>query len=134
MRLNIFKVDKDAVSNLIVELEKEQYSPEADQTIDEYSLTLYLRKKETPNRSWVDFYKEMLSDEALSEYTDNISSDNVSGALIVESNTSCFIIAHGRSHFLIRKFCDCNFGLDLAERIANPSELKMKHSQTFSSS
>ena len=32
MRLNIFKVDKDAVSNLIVELEKEQYSPEADQT------------------------------------------------------------------------------------------------------
>ena len=134
MRLNIFKVDKDAVSNLIVELEKEQYSPKADQTIDEYSLILYLRKKETPNRSWVDFYKEMLSDEALSEYTDNISSDNVSGALIVESDTSCFIIAHGRSHFLIRKFCDCNFGLDLAERIANPSELKMKHSQTFSSS
>lgn len=134
MRLNIFKVNIDVAPSLTVELENSGYLPEAHKEIGEYSLTLYLRKKETKNRGWVDFYKEMLSDDVLSEYTSDIFSDNVSGALLLKSNTACFIIAHGQSHFLIRKYCDRDFGLNLAERIANETGLKMKHSQTFSSS
>ena len=43
------------------------------------------------------------------------------------------MLSYGQTHFIIRKYCDKDFGLNLAERILDPQGLKMKHSQTFTS-
>lgn len=132
MRLNIFRVDESNILTLSDELENKDYIPEADSEIEGSSLTLYLRKKESESKSWVDIYKDMLEENTLAEYSKGLSSENLSGVLLIEKDDSCFAIVHGQAHFIVRKYCDRDFGLNLAERIADENGLKMKHSQTFS--
>lgn len=45
-------------------------------------------------------------------------------ALICRSKKNCFVITYGNAHFYMNRFCDYNFGIDIAQRILNPDEVK----------
>lgn len=133
MKINVFKIDNDKVDNLTDELEDNGFECEADNE-DEHSYSaLYLRKKHSENKGWLGYYHQMLSDETFAFYTENIGSETVSGLFLIQKDTYSYVLSYGQTHFIIRKYCDKDFGLNLAERIIDPQGLKMKHSQTFTS-
>lgn len=133
MKINLFKINKGNVADFTVDLEENGYVPEADHEDDHSYIALYLRKKHLENQGWLGYYKNMMDDDIYKEYTENLGSDSLSGIFLIESKDYAYAVAHGQAHFLVRKYCDKDFGLNLAERILDPAGLKMKHSQTFTS-
>lgn len=133
MKINLFKIPKDFVPDLSVDLEDNGYEPEADHSDENCDTVLYLRKKHSENQSWLNYYQSVLDAETFAAYSENLGSEAISGAFLIEKDSYAYVVAHGQAHFIVRKYCDKDFGLDLAERIVDPSGLKMKHSQTFTS-
>ena len=133
LKINVFKIPKEYVDDLTVDLEDNGYEPEADTETGNCYTALYLRKKHSENQSWLTFYQPMMDQETFKSYSENLGSETVSGAFLIEKEHYAYVIAHGQAHFIVRRHCDKDFGLDLAERILDPEGLKMKHSQTFTS-
>lgn len=132
----MFKINAEDLELLITELETNGYEAEAKYE-DEHGhcqTTLYLRKKYSMSKCWLGYYRTILSEETFLEYSENRGGESISGVFLIKTGTCTFAIVHGQAHFLVRKYCDKDFGLDLAERIVDPKGLKMKHSQTFTSS
>lgn len=133
MKINLFKIQNELVTSFTEDLENHGYDPVADYEEEGYSMTLYLYRASSKNQGWVDFYKTILPEEEYKKYSENLGSEMLSGVYLVEKDDCCYAVTHGHSHFLVRQYCDKDFGLNLAERIIDPVGLKMKHSQTFSS-
>lgn len=133
MKINLFKIPKDNVPDLTIDLEESGYCPESDCDIEECYYALYLRKKHSESQGWLNYYEGILDHEVYSAYADNLGSDTVSGVFLIETPNYAYAVVHGQAHYIVRKYCDKDFGLDLAERILDPEGLKMKHSKTFSS-
>lgn len=133
MKVNVFKIANDKVDDLTVDLEDNGFQCEADNKDENSYSALYLRKKRSENRGWLGYYQQMLSEEKFAYYTENIGSESVSGLFLIQKNDYSYVLSYGQTHFIIRKYCDKDFGLNLAERILDPQGLKMKHSQTFTS-
>ncbi len=133
MKINVFKINNDKVDELTEELENNGFECEADNE-DEHSYTaLYLRKKRSENKGWLGYYQQMLTNDKFTYYTENIGSETVSGLFLIQKDDYSYVLSYGQTHFIIRRYCDKDFGLNLAERILDPQGLKMKHSQTFTS-
>lgn len=133
MKINIFKIDKNQIDLLTEELENADYDPIADVEKDSHYMVLYLKRKSSESQGWIDFYKGIMPKEDFEKFSENLGSETLSGVYIIEKDDYAYALTHGQAHFIVRKYCDKDFGLDLAERIVDPVGLKMKHSQTFSS-
>lgn len=71
-------------------------------------------------------------------YANLIGTDQVEniinyGALVIESESLCYAVSVGKSHFYIKPFCVEGFGLHLAERICKAGNIKMLNSKFFKS-
>ena len=121
------------ISDFTVALEEHDYDPVTDFEENGYSITLYLYRKSSKNKGWIEFYKPVLTDDEYKKYSENLGSETLAGVYLVEKDDSCYAVTHGHAHFIARQYCDKDFGLNLAERIIDPAGLKMKHSQTFTS-
>lgn len=133
MKINIFKIDTDKVDDLTEELENAEYDPIADIENDKHYMVLYLKRKSSESQGWIEFYKNIMDEKDYKKYSENLGSESLSGLYLIEKEGYAYALTHGQAHFIARKYCDKDFGLDLAERIVDPIGLKMKHSQTFSS-
>lgn len=133
LKINIFKIEKDCIDNLTVDLEDNGYEVVTDHEDEHCYTALYLRKKHSENQGWIGYYKNMLDEITFAEYAENLGSESVSGVFLIETESYAYTIVHGQAHFVVRKYCNKDFGLDLAERILDSVGLKMKHSQTFTS-
>ncbi len=133
MKVNVFKIDKNKIDDLTYDLKSTDYTPEADIEDDNHEMVLYLKRKKSESKGWIEFYRSIVDDETYKKYSENLESDTVSGLYLIQTDGYAYALTHGQAHFLARKYCDKDFGLDLAERIVDPVGLKMKHSQTFSS-
>ncbi len=133
MKINLFKISEGVKLDLLEALDNNGYECIEDKTIDEVYTSFYVKEKHTVNQSWLDYYKEFIGIENYKKYVESIGSDILSGVLLIENGEYLYAVVHGQAHFLVRKYCDKDFGLDLAERIIDAEGLKMKHSQTFTS-
>jgi len=114
-------------------LEEYEYRCETDYESEHGYMGLYLRKKRADNQGWLSYYQTILEPAIYDLYVQNLGSETASGVLFIENGNNVYAAVHGQAHFVVRKYCDKDFGLDLAERIIDPVGLTMKHSQTFTS-
>ena len=133
MKLNLFKIDLNRVEAFKNELYLMDYKSVASFGKQGYSMTLFLLKKGSENRGWIDYYKGIITEDDYKKYSSNWRNETVAGVYLVENEQCCFAVTHGQAHFIVRNYCEREFGLDLAERIVDCTGLKMKHSQTFTS-
>ena len=133
MKFNIFKIPVESVDDLKEDLESHEYDPIADAEHNDYGMTLYVLKKSTKSEGWIEFYKAIMSEDTYQNFARELGSETLAGVYFIERDDCCYAVTHGYAHFIVKKYCDKDFGLNLAERIAEPSGLKMKHSQTFTS-
>lgn len=127
-KYNIYKIDKEKEEELIEKLKSVNLELSKIITVDNYKLSFYF-SNEPDNISiwWTSVYSEFLEE-------DNIPFNKVYFAtLIISNNECCYAISLGKSHFYLRNFCDPDFGLDLAERIVDKNNLKIKNSRYFAS-
>ncbi|MEE8725617.1 MAG: DUF6119 family protein [Bifidobacterium crudilactis] len=51
--------------------------------------------------------------------------------ILLEKADSCFAIAFGKAHFFVRPFCDYNFGIEMAKRIADEKDIAQTASRRY---
>lgn len=54
-------------------------------------------------------------------------------AYVIFNNSNSYVVSLGKTHFYLKSFCDVEFGLNLAERILDEKNLKIKNSKFFKS-
>lgn len=134
LKINVFKILNEQIDDLKQELENIGYKLVVELEDESHYMSLYLKRKSADSQGWIDYYKDILEKKDYQKYSENLGSETLSGVYLINNNDYTFAVVHGQAHFIVRKYCDKDFGLDLAERIVDPIGLKMKHSQTFSSS
>ena len=77
---------------------------------------------------WVDSYKSFL------EKIDPPKNQIYFGVLLIANKDLLYGLSFGKSHFYLGQFCDTDFGLNLAQRIVDNSNLTIKNSKFYKSS
>lgn len=87
--------------------------------------TFYFSESEEPTPiSWV---------ETFADFFRGLAPRNLIyfGAYVFEKGGRCFVLTYGKSHFYVRPYCDHDFGIEMAKRIANEDDIRMTASKKF---
>lgn len=133
MKINLFKIPLDNVLELQNSFKEKDYTLLCNKQYDKWSMELYFNQKQVSNIGWLENYKNIMDEDDYAQYAETLGSEILSGALLLKTNDCAYVISHGQAHYIIRNYCNREFGLDMAERIANKNGLKMTHSQSFTS-
>lgn len=74
---------------------------------------------------WTDLYRDFFED------IDKPQNKIYFGVLLISNDKLLYAVSLGKAHFYLKNFCDMEFGLDLAERIADKNHMKIKNSKYF---
>lgn len=88
-----------------------------------YNYSLYFSKK--PLKSEVKWIKEVRKLFKIR----NVKRNNYAAVIIIETTDVLYAVSYGIAHFFLSKYCDFDFGIDIASRII--SEYKVKNSREF---
>lgn len=126
MKLNIFSIPKDQVQALKDKLTLVKMKATNTTTINSWFATFYFSESPDPvSIPWVqtfcNFFSEIEEPKNMIYYA----------AYIWEKDDSCLVLSFGKSHFYLRQFCDQNFGLEIAKRIANEKDVRQKAAKRF---
>lgn len=129
IKLNIYKINSNAEADLVSKLERVGLSKTYDEEHNEYRFRFYFSDEpDTVDIWWVEKYSEFISPD------EDIPQNRLYfGTLIISREESIYAVSLGKSHFYLNSFCDTDFGLNLAERILDSNELKVKHSKYYKS-
>lgn len=130
-KFNLYKIPKDNEPGLIKKIESVGLTLLAKLPQNEkngYHLNFYFSlQPDLVDIWWVDTYKEFFEGH-------NQPKNKIYCAILLISNDSyCYAISLGKAHFYLRPFCNPDFGLELAERIVDEAELRIKNSKFFKS-
>jgi len=110
---------------LINKLESTGLKKLGSKTIDNFNLDFYFSPDPEPiSIWWAETYKDFLSG------VEQPKNKIYFAVLIIYSSSVCYAISLGKSHFYLKDYCDLDFGLNLAERIAS-EEIKIKNSKFY---
>ncbi len=126
MKLNIFRISKAEVDPLRTKLTSSGLELIHQSTQHGWQADFYYSKQ--PNRSmvkWAEHYKA---------YFDKATKPlavNPFAAYVFTMGDTCYVISHGKAHFYIRPYCDYDFGIDLAKRVADEGDCRQTASRSF---
>lgn len=92
-----------------------------------YTIRVYFAGPEDANMWWLEQYGNDFFGENAQEHNKIYS-----GAVIASKNSHSYILPFGKTHFYIQEYIIYNFGLEFAEKIADPNQTKMKSLKRFS--
>lgn len=125
-KYNLYKINKKKENNLIEKLKstyvglKNTYFEE----VEGYNLKFFFSSQPEPVRVWwIELYKDFIGNK------DDLSNIMYFGVLLITNNSCCYAVSFGKAHFYLREYCDTDFGLNLAERIANENSITTKTSK-----
>ncbi len=127
MKINIFKIPYDNVLDLKTKFKKVDLSLQNIETIDDWSCSFYLSKNpEIKDISWVNEYHMFINEK--------VENKIYYAVFLCKKNKHVFTLTYGKSHFYVRQFCDDDFGLEIAKRIAKENDIKQIATKRFNSS
>lgn len=127
-KFNIYKINKEEQFSLERKFSQAGLEKINTRRISNHIFDFYLSTE--PDRIdiwWTDFYRDFL--ENINEPKNNV----YFGALIIYNQEYCYVISLGKTHFYLKPFCDLEFGINLAERIIDVNNLKIKSSRFYKS-
>lgn len=126
-KYNLYKIIFDRKEELINKLESTGLVKSGSKTIGNFSLDFYFSPDPEPiSIWWTETYKDFLIEG------EKPKNKIYFAVLIIYSSSVCYAISLGKSHFYLKNYCDLDFGLNLAERIAS-EEIKIKNSKFYKS-
>ncbi|MDD4110588.1 MAG: TIGR04141 family sporadically distributed protein [Clostridia bacterium] len=125
MKINVFKIPFDKKQDLKNKFKKIDLIIEDTQSIDGWSCSFYLSKNpEIKKINWVKDYEFFIK-------TTKPENKIYYAVFLCEKDKNIFAITYGKSHFYVRQFCDDEFGLEIAKRIANENDIKQMATKRF---
>lgn len=125
-KYNIYKIKDGRVSDLQKHLEIKRYELVSTQTSGGYDIHAYFQGPENANMWWLEQYGK-----AFFKGYAKVHNKIYSGAIIANNDSGAYILPFGKTHFYIQEFVEYNFGLEIAERISDPGNVKMKSLKKF---
>lgn len=127
-KFNVYKIKNENIQDLRNELSDKELSVIGEQEIDGYKLELFFGKKDNEGSIWwIEQYKNLFANLDSEQYMRS----NLYGVMLISNEQYTYAISYGNSYFYIQKYCDYNFGLDLAERMVDPTGVNSKVSKFF---
>lgn len=127
MKINVFKIPKQNVEPLKLKIKSLMMLDKHEETKDDWVCNFYLSTKtEINDISWVYDYKVIIPELS------KVKNEIYYAIYLCTKSDDCFALTYGKSHFYVRNFCDPDFGLEMAKRIANEGDIKQKATKRFS--
>jgi uncharacterized protein (TIGR04141 family) len=126
MKINIFRIPEMDRQNMLSKLGASHM--EVIKTVEEdgWSGQFYFSTDPAPTSvSWAD---------AFADYFDGIplpANRNYYAAFVFAKGSQCYAISYGKAHFYLRPFCDYDFGIEVAKRIADENDIRQTSSRRF---
>lgn len=127
MKVNIFKVSPLHVEEMLKKFSdtKVNLILESTKNIWDWKCDFYLSDDpEIKNIPWVKYYKDILAWKT-------IENKIYFSAYVCSKWENIFVVTHGKTHFYVRNYCESEFWLSLATRIANEKDVKQVASKRF---
>lgn len=125
MKLNIFRICKNNVAFMKEKFNKIGLNPIHSESQLDWDATFYFSQDEEPCQiPWVETYKNVFK-------SNNFKNHIYFGAYVFEKNDQCFVLSFGKTHFFIRPYCERNFGIEVAKRISNETDIRQIASKKF---
>jgi len=125
MKINVFSVPDGNVSALRAKFDQVGLTVIHAATDGVWETLFYFSVEQTPAEiPWV---------RTFAEFFGNSHPQNLIyfGAYVFEQPSRCYVLTFGKAHFYVRPFCDHDFGIEVAKRIANENDIKQKASKRF---
>lgn len=127
-KFNLYKINPEQKSSLVTKLESVGLVKTGSKIVDGFTLDFYFSN--SPDEVaiwWTDVYRD---------YLGNIESPKnriYFATLLIYNDSVVYAVSLGKSHFYLKNFSDLDFGLNLAERIIDEANLKIKNSKFYKS-
>lgn len=126
-KYNVYKIRESKIDELVSHITSDRhYRLVKSLTSNGYALRVYFAGPENADMWWLKQYGEDFFGEHISKHNQIFS-----GAVIATKDDVGYILPFGKTHFYIQEFIMFNFGLDIAEKIADPNQAKMKSLKRF---
>lgn len=127
-KYNLYRIPKDKEEDLLGKLRLSGLEQIGEQTLDGFHMKFFFSSQpDEIDIWWVETYREFLGEL---ETPKNLMHF---GVLLISGDEICYAISLGKAHFYLSQFCDADFGLNLAERIIDENDLKIKNSKYYKS-
>lgn len=127
-KYNLYRVSKDKEDDLLTKLRLSGLDQIGEQDLEGFHVKFFFSSQpDEIDIWWVETYKEFLGDL---ETPKNLMHF---GVLLISGQEICYAVSLGKAHFYLSQFCDTEFGLNLAERIIDENDLKIKNSKYYKS-
>ena len=127
-KYNLYRINRGKQEELIKKLELVNLKQVSEKEIDDMNFKfLFSIKPDEIDIWWTSIFNEFIEDLAQPK---NLM---YFGVLLISNNELCYAVSLGKSHFYLRQFCDPDFGLNLAERITDKNNLKIKNTKFYKS-
>jgi len=127
-KFNLYKIKTDQKDNLVKKIEDVGLKKIGNKSIDGFTLDFYFSHEPEPIPIWwTEVYKDFFGE--LEKPQNKI----YFATLLVYNSQIVYAVSLGKSHFYLNHFCDSDFGLKLAERIADDTNIKIKNSKFYES-
>lgn len=125
MRLNIFRIPESQVEDLEARLVEVGMTVIREVTQAGWGGSFYFSEEPKPSSiPWAKTFQ--------SYFTGSLPLNRSHFAVFLfTKGDDCFALSFGRSHFYIRPYCDYDFGIDLAKRIANEDDIRQTAGKRF---
>ncbi|GAA5088969.1 hypothetical protein GCM10023210_13220 [Chryseobacterium ginsengisoli] len=127
-KFNIYKVPKPSQEDLIEKFDSVGLSQISSKHIRGFNLDFFLSSNpELIDIWWTEYYYDFF------EENDMPQNKIYFGCLVIHNDELCYVISLGKTHFYLKEFSDLEFGINLAERIIDVNNLKLKNSKFYKS-
>ncbi len=126
MKLNVFCVPSSEVSNLKSKLALSRM--DVLKTVDQDGWHGHFYYSSNPGESkipWAETFRTYFGESELP------TNKNYFAAFVLQKEDRCYVLSYGKTHFYLRTYCDYDFGIELAKRIANERDIKQTASRRF---
>jgi uncharacterized protein (TIGR04141 family) len=127
-KYNVYKIKEGQANELQTHLTSNRsYRVTGTYTSHGYSVSVLFSEAQPTDIWWLGQYADYFGEHSGKQ------NEIYSGAVIARRtpNGNAYIIPLGKTHFYIQDFIEINFGLELAERIADEHQAKMKSLKSF---
>jgi uncharacterized protein (TIGR04141 family) len=127
-KFNIYKINRVSKNALISKFNKVGLIKSTSKLISNFNLDFYISNN--PDKVeiwWADFYGIFLSN--------TVKPENLIyyGCLLIYNDDIIYALSLGKTHFYLKEFCDTEFGINLAERIIDVENMRLKNSKFYKS-
>ncbi|HBH13118.1 MAG TPA: hypothetical protein DDX29_08400 [Clostridiales bacterium] len=127
-QMNLYRFPKDIEKELHSKFQSVSLELVSQKEVENFQFKFYFSKNpDEVDIWWIENYRSFL------EEIETPKNQIYFGILLILGKDLLYGLSFGKTHFYLNQFCDTDFGLNLAQRIADKENLIIKNSKFFKS-